>query len=270
MNRSRSDSSNYRRRDARVRYQLQGDKIISSRPKLLFWLVPVGVSVLLAGWFLLAETSFSTTINQPVSRIGIEGSLQFVQEQEIADLISSKLGEGFFGIDVNSVKADLETHPWIASAAVKRVWPDQLAIRITEEVPIARWGDTHLLNQYGHIFSPENLTQLPNLPVLLGPKDSENLMMERYKELSELLFPAGLGLQQLSLSSRGSWELQLSDGVQVIAGRRDVTERVRRFLEIYDSQLRNDIALIESVDLRYANGLAVKTSQDDINGVAAR
>ncbi|MEX2130983.1 MAG: cell division protein FtsQ/DivIB [Pseudohongiellaceae bacterium] len=270
MSRSRAETVNYRRRDARVRHQLQGQAGHSGRHHQLLWLLPIGLGIVLASWVLLTATSFATTINPPVSRIGIEGKLQFVREQEIASLIAPRLGEGFFRIDVNSVKADLETHAWIASAEVKRVWPDQLAIQITEEVPIARWGESQLLNQYGQIFYPVNTEQLPNLPVLLGPPDSENVVMERYRELSELLFPVGLGLQQLSLSLRGSWELQLSDGVRVIAGRRDVTERVRRFLEIYDSQLRNDIALIESVDLRYSNGLAVKRSQEGINGVAAR
>ena len=208
--------------------------------------------------------------NPPLQRISVTSKPQFVSDQEIGRMMANEIGQGFFNVEVEHIKAKLEQHPWIASAGVTRVWPDRLEIAIVEEVPIARWGKSQLLNQYGEVFTPPDSGHLPNLPVLLGPEDGQVVMMQRFKELSDILFPAGLRLQQLSLSDRGSWELVLSDGVVVVAGRKDVTERIRRFLAIYDSQIRNDIAVIEKVDLRYSNGLSVKHITSEFSGVAVR
>lgn len=262
------DRLQQRRRGARVRQQLP--RPAPSRLHYLYWAIPLLLCVSLLGMLAWRQPALSGYLNPPLSRINIEGRVQFVREADLAALLSPAMQQGFFGLNVKAVKASLEQHPWVSSAAVKRVWPDQLVVQIQEEVPIARWGESQLLNQYGEVFAPRELGSLSSLPVLSGPEHSQKLMMERYKELGEMLFPLGLRLQALTLSERGSWEFRLDDGVLVIAGRQQVSERLRRFLAIYDSRIRNDIALIESVDLRYANGIAVKAAPEQVAGVATR
>ena len=86
----------------------------------------------------------------------------------------------------------------------------------------------------------------------------------------QLLIPAGLRLETLSLSERGSWDLILDDDVKVTVGRVEVIDRIKRFIEFYDGEIRTDPAHIEAVDLRYSNGISVRRKADDLNGVAIR
>lgn len=267
MERSRTNNNRYRGTSPGRR--VVPDPAFNARRALPWAFSGVAVLALILLWQMVESGHFAA-LNPPVNKISVLNPLQFVSEREVGNMAAAELGKGFFSLDVAAVKQRLEQHPWVASAGVTRVWPDHLAIRVTEEVPIARWGERQLLNQYGEVFSPPDSRAVPMLPVLVGPPDQQRAMMLQFKAMTEILFPAGLRLQQLTLSERGSWELELSDGVVVVVGRKDIRERLRRFLDIYDSRIRNDIALIEKVDLRYSNGLAVKHATQAIDGVAVR
>ncbi|MBT3986418.1 MAG: FtsQ-type POTRA domain-containing protein [Gammaproteobacteria bacterium] len=212
----------------------------------------------------------SLFMNRPVSKVRMENSWQHIGESEIRQRLSNYMGEGFFDFDVEGVKSELESHSWVSSVSAKRVWPDTLSLQINEQVAIARWGERQLLNQYGEIFEPENVTTQANLPVLTGPENSQFEVMEQYQKLSQLLFPSALRLSGLYLSKRGSWELELNDRLGVIVGRVDVLERTQRFVDFHNVQNNEQIALIESVDLRYSNGIAVQNAEPDLTEIAAR
>jgi cell division protein FtsQ len=212
----------------------------------------------------------SRFMNRPISKVRMENTWQHIGEAEIRQLLSAYMGEGFFYFDVEKVKSDLETHPWVASVAAKRVWPDTLSLKVNEQVAIARWGESRLLNQHGEIFEPVSAAGNSNLPVLTGPEDSQFEVMEQYQRLSQLLFPAALRLSALYLSDRGSWELELNDDFQVIVGRVDVLERTQRFVDFYVSQDTDLAQQIESVDLRYSNGVAVRNVSSELTELAVR
>jgi len=214
--------------------------------------------------------SVSNFLNRPVSKVRIENQWQQINEGEVSALLASFMGNGFFDFDVEGVKQELEQHPWVLQASVKRVWPDTLSLQLTEQVAIARWGGRELLNQYGETFQPEGVENLLTLPLLTGPELLQKEVMEQYQRLSQILFPSGLRLNGLSLSRRGSWELVLNDGMQVVVGRDDVLEKTQRFVEFYDGQPDDLSSTFQSVDLRYGNGIAVKSRDADLTGVASR
>ena len=171
---------------------------------------------------------------------------------------------------MDEIKQTLEQHPWVFRASVKRLWPDTLSLLLTEQVAIARWGESQLLNQLGEIFEPGNLEKIGALPKLTGPEQRQFEVMQQYQLLNQVLFPAGLKLTGLSLSSRGSWELSLNEDMRVVAGRSDVIEKVERFVGFYAAQSATQTAGIESVDLRYSNGMAIKNTEQELAGVAVR
>lgn len=212
----------------------------------------------------------SLFLNRPVSKVRIENQWQQINDSEVQSLLSTFMGNGFFDFDVEGVKEELEQHPWVLQASVKRVWPDTLALQLTEQVAIARWGDTQLLNQYGEIFEPAGVESLLTLPVLTGPDQLQREVMQQYQKLNQILFPSGLRLSGLSLSRRGSWGLVLNEGMDVVVGRNDVIEKTQRFVEFYDAQDPLQSSRFQSVDLRYGNGIAVKSKEQDLTGVAIR
>src|SRR5690606_22808530 len=126
-------------------------------------------------------------INRPINTVRLESRLESVTEEEVRMLLARYTESGFLGVGVRALRAELERNPWVARATVRRVWPDALVIRIDEETPVARWGDTELLNADGLVFAPPMRGTESDLPALNGPKGSETMLLTRFRELSDLL-----------------------------------------------------------------------------------
>ncbi len=214
------------------------------------------------------KAAISGFLNRPVSKVRIENQWQKISEAEVSTVLAPFMGNGFFDFNVGQAKQQLELHPWVLQASVKRIWPDTLSLLLTEQVAIARWGDQQLLNQYGEIFQPGRVSELSSLPLLTGPEESQETVMLQYQKLNQVLFPAGLRLSGLSLSKRGSWEYVLNENMKVAAGREDVFEKTQRFVDFYKSQPSERSSKFLSIDLRYGNGIAVKDIESDFTGVA--
>jgi len=90
--------------------------------------------------------------------------------------------------------------------------------------------------------------------------------MQQYQIFNQLLFSKNLRITSLNLNSRGAWFMQLGNEIEVAVGSRQAVERVRRFAAVYESLFAGEINSIESFDLRYEDGIAVKhkPSMDDV------
>lgn len=102
-----------------------------------------------------------------------------------------RVGENLMSLDLSLIKRDLELVPLIQSAAVERVLPDTLRIRVTERVPVAQVAVArpdasgryttviHLLDATGFVMLPPDRTmvadptalQMDWLPELRGVND---------------------------------------------------------------------------------------------------
>ena len=80
----------------------------------------------------------------------------------------------------------------MAQASVRRVWPDRLVIQLDEQLPVARWGDSALLNNEGKAFKPQNIGSFSELPRLSGPERAKRKVMRQYQQFSGLLRPQGM------------------------------------------------------------------------------
>ncbi|TRX76288.1 cell division protein FtsQ/DivIB [Pseudomonas mangiferae] len=204
--------------------------------------------------------------DRPIARVSIEGDLGYISQQAVQQRIAPYASGSFFSVDLSAMRQELEKMPWIASAEVRRVWPDQVVVHLEEQLPIARWGDEALLNNQGQAFKPRELSPYGHLPQLWGPQRAQEQVMQQYQMLSQLLRPLGFTLTRLELRERGSWFLTTTSGtagggtgqsLELLLGRDHLVEKMRRFITIYDKALKEQIANIASVDLRYPNGLAV-------------
>lgn len=209
-------------------------------------------------------------INTPISKVRMENQWQQVSEDEVGIALLEFMGTGFFNFDVRSAKQKLELMPWVEFVSVKRIWPDTLSIELQEEVAIARWGDSSYLNQTGEVIKPMTAAENQSLPTLNGPDGSQIEVMRQYQKLNQLLSPEGLRLTELDYSKRGSWDLTINDTIHVSAGKVDVFENITRLVTFITTRAEIDMADIASVDLRYRNGFAVKTVEQELSGVAVR
>ncbi|MGJ8690258.1 MAG: cell division protein FtsQ/DivIB [Gammaproteobacteria bacterium] len=209
-------------------------------------------------------------VNKPIRVVQMANELQRADEGNIRSALAAHLNAGFFALDVQAIKAQLEADPWIEKAVITRTWPDTLSVAITEEIAIARWGDRHLLNQYGESFAPELRTDDLTLPLLQGPEGMERKVMEQYQVFSQMLSDTGLRVREIDLSDRGSWILHMDNDLRVSIGRSNVMERMERFVRFFSQHLYAQLEQIEAIDLRYSNGISIRNKTVMPAGVASK
>lgn len=213
----------------------------------------LGVLVIVGGIY----TSARWLLNRPVERVVINGEFERVSADQLEAVLRTSVGQGFLAADLKEIQQRIASQPWVASAQVSRLWPDTLAVTVTEEQPAARWGQSGLLNAHGRLFIRE-ATHIPaELPRLSGPEGSEVEVASRYLVIREELLERGLGLAALELDSRGAWTMRLSNGISVRLGSADVDARLNRFYEALDVVVTNVAADLEFVDMRYTNGFSL-------------
>ncbi len=199
-----------------------------------------------------------TKLDVPVAAIAVQSNFERVSREEIEALVAPHLAGGFLSLGLDEIRDHLELNPWIESASARRQWPSSLAISVVEETPIARWGEAGFLNHRGVALTVGSIAGLENLPLLAGPPGSERNVMQEYREISQLLQPVGLKITEFHGDPRGAWRLRLQDGPEVIMGRGQLLEKIRRFLVVWEQALSAKAEQVVRVDTRYNNGVAVQ------------
>jgi len=196
-------------------------------------------------------------VDRPISKVSVDGELSYISQQAVQQRIAPYIQASFLQINLSGMRQELEQMPWIAHAEVRRVWPDQIMIRLEEQLPVARWGDEALLNNAGHAFAPRESANYQHLPRLAGPQRAQRQVMQQYQVLSQMLRPLGFSIIALEMRERGSWYLRTAQGIDLLLGRDHIVEKMRRFAAIYEKALKAQQPNIARIDLRYPNGLAV-------------
>lgn len=192
--------------------------------------------------------------------------LKHVNQLTLRNNALGRIKGNFFTTNLDAVRQAFETVPWVRRATVRREWPDQLIVSLEEYEALGTWGeDGKLLSTKGESFTA-NLAEAEEdhvLPEFEGPDGSEKEVLSRYDELRTWFAPLKLVPLSLSLSGRYAWTVKLDNGMSVALGREQTSttlkERVDRLIGIYP-QLVEHLQNIETIDMRYQNGLALSAA----------
>ncbi len=201
----------------------------------------------------------------PITKIAVEGEFQQITSEHVETLVSNAVYGGFFSVDVANVRKRILDDPWIFDAAVQRVWPDTIRVSIREQNAVARWGEYALLNSRADIFVPDAQGIPPQLPKLHGPIGTEAEMLSRFKVVRERLSKLGLTIARVEMSDRRAWLVELASGTVLVIGREELNRRLSRFSRAYDHFLKESWEKVDSIDLRYTNGFAVREKIEEVD-----
>lgn len=196
-------------------------------------------------------------LDRPVHVISMDGSFQRVSPGQIEKAVAPYAHAGFMSADLDSVQRAVEALPWVDHARVQRRWPNSLHVTVIEQTAVARWGDSGLLNTRGELFVRAAAHVPAELPRLAGPDGSQSLVAQRYMSAQGRMLEAGMRIAALRLDERGAWEMDLDSGVTVRLGRREVDERIDRFIRTASQVIAHRVNEITYVDMRYSNGFAI-------------
>lgn len=199
----------------------------------------------------------------PIRQVRIEGEFSNLSAGKLHEHVSNSIHGNFFHLDVAAVRSALLADPWVHDVTVQRVWPDSISVYVTEQIAVARWRDTGLLNKAGQYFAPAKNTFPEDLPLLEGPEGTQAMVLEKYFFLEQLLRNRDMSLDVLRLDERRAWLFRLRGGLQVELGRENFEERATRFVKVVADGLGSRITGAGNIDMRYPNGYAVLWKQGE-------
>jgi cell division protein FtsQ len=222
---------------------------------VFFVFVLVGLSV--GGWQLFERLSNRQLM--PMRDILVSGDRVYVDDADLQQALNGLPEFGnFFSMNVNRVQQALVALPWVARVSVRKQWPNKLRVHLNEHQVVAHWNSSHLLNSEGEVFDAPQQHVSEALAQLSGPDDQAANILASYREMKAILGPVGLEVASLAISDRHSWTLTLTSQQVLMLGRKDIIERVQRWVGVL-AEL--DIGKLEYVDLRYDTGFAVGWKQ---------
>jgi cell division protein FtsQ len=223
-----------------------------------------GVTMLFAiGRWALAHPAFG------ISRIVVAGDTTHHNAITLQANVASRISGNFFTLDLAQVRGVFETVPWVRKATVRREFPNRLRVDIEEHRSMSFWGtesESRMVNSHGEVFEANaGEAQTDELPRLVGAEGQSAQMLDMYKKLALAMQPFDAEIEQLDLSGRGAWTMQLDSGAVIELGRGssvEVMSRLQSFLNTHKQVLatyqRAGLDRIESVDLRHGQGYAIR------------
>jgi cell division protein FtsQ len=236
-------------------------------------LMNISAAVLALGLCLLLLVNVARwALRHPVfaiARITVHGDTAHNNDVTLRANVAPRLQGSFFTLDLSQARAAFEAVPWVRKAVVQREFPNRLRVHLQEHHSAGFWGadsESRLLNTFGEVFEANTGdAESEDLPRLIGPDSLSAAVLEGYKSLNALFAPLDASVDQLELTGRGGWRLQLDGGAVIELGRgapQELIERVQRFTSTYTQVMsayqRAGLERVESVDMRHNEGYAIR------------
>lgn len=200
-----------------------------------------------------------------LSAISVQGDTTHNNALTLRANVAPRLTGNFFTVDLAQTRTVFESAPWVRQAVVRRQFPDRLKVMLEEHQAEAFWGsdgDTRLLNNFGEVFEAnQDEVESADLPQLNGPAGQAPLVLSGYRKLAPYFEKIDAVLERLELTSQGSWRAKLDSGAELELGQGsidDIAARTQRFLSTLTQVSSRYGRDLESADLRYSNGYALR------------
>ena len=195
-------------------------------------------------------------------RIEISGQLRHVSRAAIRSAVAGHLAGNFFTMRLADSRAAFETIPWVASAAVRRVWPDRLVVTLVERRALGIWNDGRVVSDAGALFEGNPAeAELDGAQVeFSGPPRLAAEAVEKLGAFGATLRPLRARVAAIGISERASWSIRTDAGQVLDLGRDDPPGSVQGRLAAIVASYPTVVAQLSGpptrIDARYSNGFA--------------
>jgi len=196
-----------------------------------------------------------------IGEISISGQA-LTSEQAIFDALGIQPNTSTLGFDVEAARRRIAELPAIDTVSVRKTFPGDVAVVVTEKVPVARWrvdGVTFVIDARGEQIG-EDRGAYGDLPLVIGDGAADDaLVMIRALDTVPGLAE---GLVALSRIADRRWDLIYDTGLRVQLPEHGVAQALRR-LAGYQSDYRLLDRDVSIIDLRVDNLVAVRPTPSE-------
>ena len=207
---------------------------------------------------LVAYGAIWTVVRMPafaLREVHITGDAHHVTRAQVEAIVKNELHGTFFTLNLAQLRGAFEKLPWVREVNLRRRWPSRLEVAVVEHVPLARWGSVALVNTHGEVF---HAAYEGKLPTFLGPAGSSKEIAIQYDFFRRNLAAIKTAPVMVQVTARRAWQVRLEGGPTLELGRENVETRLARYIQVHERTVGALKRRIEYVDLRYANGFAVR------------
>jgi cell division protein FtsQ len=238
--------------------------------------IVVACVVLVAGLYFATDRVLSAE-SLTISTITVNGNSR-ISRGEVVALLEGLRGQNMLTADLEGWRIKLLESPWVADAAIRRVFPGTLAVAISERQPlgIGRINDTlYLIDRRGAVideFGPNySEFDLPIIDGLSAHGTADGMLVDEERAalagrlLTELARRPDLAkhVSQIDVSdARDAVLILKNDTALVRVGEENFIDRLQSYLDLA-STLRDRIPDIDYVDLRFDERVYVRPHGDE-------
>ena len=213
------------------------------------------------GHFPALVQSTTARLGFAIDEVRVTGNLE-TSEIDILDRLGLDGWTSLIGFDAEAARERIAALPWVSMAAVRKVYPDAIEVRIEERKPFALWQhgrELSIVEANGNVISSYRGGRHSVLPLVIGLGAADHAanfvaMVKAHPELSARV--KGF----IRIAER-RWDMRLENGVTVKLPETGEAQALTDLVAM-DRQsglLSRDIM---TVDMRLADRLVVKLTPD--------
>ncbi len=206
-----------------------------------------------------ARDAVANSLGFRIAAISLSGQKEVSREEVLTTAGVSGRASLFF-LDADAARVRLMANPWIADAAVLKLYPDRLQISVTERQAFALWqknGQLNVIAADGTVLEPFVEDRYLALPLVVGAGAARQAkdflaILDHYSNIRS-------ALRASILVAERRWNLQLQNGIEVRLPETNIENALHRLVALDRSKklLSRDITV---VDLRLPDRVTVRLS----------
>lgn len=227
---------------------------------LLYGIFHGGYLPTLVGWFKDGRDMAANAVGFRIAAVAIVGH-KHLSREEILAIAGIGGRTSLLFLDAAETRARLKSNPWVGDATVQKLFPDRLAITVTERAAFALWqtdGQINVIADDGTVLELFLSRAVLTLPFVVGAgaatRAKEFLaLLDRHPDLRETV-------RASVLIGERRWNLRLKNGVNVRLPEAGVARALDQLaaLDREKNLLARDISL---VDLRLPDRVTLRLSE---------
>ena len=165
-------------------------------------------------------------------------------------------------LSATEIRERLERVPLVKTASVRKLYPNELVVTLTEREPHAIWqldGELHVTAADGTVLGPIEDDRFVHLPLVVG--EEANVRTGEYLALLDAAGPLKNRIRAGTLVSGRRWTLKMDNGMDVRLPEHGAADALARLMKLEREQkiLEKDVL---AIDLRMLDRIVVRLTEE--------